>query len=173
MIEKPTKGSPVDAILLAASIFFPLDFVLLTFIVKCPKTCFAKFWQYHSCIYSFSLQILYLLLCSFHGLVSLGVRCICIQLFAVKKRATQPQGLLLLCMYLSLLVSAMQWQIASLAPQVSFILFFDVGLICSVDAILESFVYESSDNFFSTLRLEIKSMKDLEYVMPMHLPAGI
>jgi hypothetical protein len=112
------------------------------------QTCFAKFWQYHSCIYSFSLQILYLLLCSFHGLVSLGVRCICIQLFAVKKRATQPQGLLLLCMYLSLLVSAMQWQIASLAPQVSFILFFDVGLICSVDAILESFIYESSDHFF-------------------------
>ncbi len=37
MIEKPTKGSPVDAILLAASIFFPLDFVLLTFIVNVPE----------------------------------------------------------------------------------------------------------------------------------------
>jgi LMBR1 domain-containing protein 1 len=37
MIDKPTKGSPVDAILLAASIFFPLDFVLLTFIVTRQK----------------------------------------------------------------------------------------------------------------------------------------
>jgi hypothetical protein len=54
--------------------------------------------------------------------VSLGVRCACIQLFAIKKRATQPQALLLLCMYLSLLVSAMQWQIASLAPQVQFLM---------------------------------------------------
>jgi hypothetical protein len=37
MIEKPTKGSPIDAVLLAASIVFPLDFVLLTFIVNAPK----------------------------------------------------------------------------------------------------------------------------------------
>jgi hypothetical protein len=114
MIEKPTKGSPVDAILLASSIVFPLDFVLLTFIVHAPKVL-GEF----PCVCShLVLQILYLLLCSFHGLVSLGVRCICIQLFAIRKRATQPQGLLLLCMYLSLLVSAMQWQILSLAPQV-------------------------------------------------------
>jgi LMBR1 domain-containing protein 1 len=115
MIEKPTKGSPVDTILIAASMVFPLDFVMLTFIVNtqpCPRFPFAHL---HSRLV---LQILYLLLCSFHGLVSLGVRCICIQLFAVKKRATQPQAMLLLCMYLSLLVSAMQWQIASLAPQV-------------------------------------------------------
>jgi hypothetical protein len=33
MIEKPTRGSPVDTILIAASVIFPLDFVLLTFIV--------------------------------------------------------------------------------------------------------------------------------------------
>jgi hypothetical protein len=37
MIEKPTKGSPIDAVLLAASIVFPLDFVLLTSIVNAPK----------------------------------------------------------------------------------------------------------------------------------------
>ena len=34
MIEKPTKGSPVDTILIAASMVFPLDFVMLTFIVN-------------------------------------------------------------------------------------------------------------------------------------------
>jgi hypothetical protein len=36
MIEKPTKGSPVDTILIAASMVFPLDFVMLTLIVNNP-----------------------------------------------------------------------------------------------------------------------------------------
>ena len=36
MIDKPTRGSPVDAILIAASVVFPLDFVLLTLIVTPP-----------------------------------------------------------------------------------------------------------------------------------------
>jgi hypothetical protein len=40
MIEKPTRGSPVDAILIAASSLFPLDFFLLTFIVKPRKILF-------------------------------------------------------------------------------------------------------------------------------------
>jgi hypothetical protein len=117
MIEKPTKGSPVDAILIAASAVFPLDFVLLTLIVN-PKQHSQSVANIQFTLLS---QILYLFLCSFHGLVSLGVRCVCVQLLAVKKRATQPHGMLLLCMYLSLLVSAMQWQIASLAPQVSLV----------------------------------------------------
>jgi hypothetical protein len=71
MIEKPTRGSPVDSILIAASIIFPLDFVLLALIVN-PPPPFAKNLSCH--LHSISDFVFTFVLFSRFGILGCALR---------------------------------------------------------------------------------------------------
>lgn len=87
-----TYFNPTDEILLYFSHWFPLDFIVLGFLV----------------LYAFGSSL--------YGVVSLGLRILCFQIFTLKPRKSQPQALLMLCNVLSHILLAMCTVLLTLAP---------------------------------------------------------
>jgi len=84
--------NPTDEVLLVSSRFFPLDFVLLAFIV----------------LYAFAASV--------YGIAALGIRVLCFNIYTLRSRRSLPQALLVLCNILSHILLALCMVLLTIAP---------------------------------------------------------
>eukprot|EP01137_Pigoraptor_chileana_P033153 Opistho-2@23637 len=93
MIDRTRIVNPLDKIMLLSQKAFPLDYCFFVGIVA------------------------YIVLCTVSGIKNLGVRCLCVKLFAVKRKRTPPQALLFAIMVLMLAVLALSPMLMTILPQ--------------------------------------------------------
>mmetsp|Transcript_31229 Transcript_31229/g.57089 ORF Transcript_31229/g.57089 Transcript_31229/m.57089 type:complete len:542 (+) Transcript_31229:84-1709(+) len=84
--------NPTDEVLLVSSRFFPLDFIILGFIV----------------LYAFAASV--------YGIAGLGIRFLCINIYTLRSRRSLPQALLVLCNILSHILLALCMVLLTIAP---------------------------------------------------------
>jgi len=91
--DKATMPNLIDMIMVKASGFFPLDYII------------------------FMTIGLYMFLACAHGLSRIGIRLLGIQIFKIKRRKTSSQGLLLSSVMLGITALAVSVTLLSIAPQ--------------------------------------------------------
>eukprot|EP00929_Paragymnodinium_shiwhaense_P057259 TRINITY_DN28655_c1_g3_i1.p1 TRINITY_DN28655_c1_g3~~TRINITY_DN28655_c1_g3_i1.p1 ORF type:complete len:572 (-),score=99.97 TRINITY_DN28655_c1_g3_i1:84-1697(-) len=84
--------NPVDELFLKLSRFFPVDFVVL------------------------GVFVLYIFLASLFGIVGLGIRVLCLTMYAIRARKSMPQALLVLCNVLAYILLALCMALLTIAP---------------------------------------------------------
>merc|ERR1712039_691048 len=85
-------GNPADEIFMKLSHIFPADFIVL------------------------SVVVLYIWASSVFGIVSLGIRFLCFNMYALRARKSMPQGLLVLCNVMSHILLALCMALLTIAP---------------------------------------------------------
>lgn len=93
VLASPQYFNPVDHALVLATPRFPLDYAL------------------------FASLVLYLFVAALYGLLTLGVRLLCIRMVRIKQRATSPQGMLVACAILMVTMLALNAELLTLSPQ--------------------------------------------------------
>ena len=96
ILKEPRIHNPIDQILVILHRVFPLDFVLVGFI------------------------IVFFFFCTLNGLKRIQIRCFCMKLYNFSRNHTPPQGLLLGAFLVMLAILAMNVQFLSLAPQYAY-----------------------------------------------------
>ncbi|XP_021342280.1 probable lysosomal cobalamin transporter [Mizuhopecten yessoensis] len=90
-----TLPNPVDMVLVFCQKVFPLDYIM------------------------FSLLVVYLVFCSMSGVRNIGIWFFWLKMYKIRPRRTRPQGILMLCMILMFIMSAINIIIYELTPQYS------------------------------------------------------
>ncbi|XP_060082388.1 probable lysosomal cobalamin transporter [Ylistrum balloti] len=90
-----TLPNPVDMVLVFCQKVFPLDYIM------------------------FSLLVVYLVFCSMSGVRNIGIWFFWLRMYKIRPRRTRPQGILMLCMILMFIMSAINIIIYELTPQYS------------------------------------------------------
>ncbi|KAG2381972.1 hypothetical protein C9374_005764 [Naegleria lovaniensis] len=90
--EENCNFNPLDLLLTYSSIIFPIDYIILGFI------------------------IILFLLASMTALSTIGLRILCIKLYKLKLRSTLPQGLLTSCIFLMFIMLCTSFMLPSFAP---------------------------------------------------------
>jgi len=85
--------NPLDTFLVIISKYFPLDYILLGFIV------------------------VYFYFATLSGIVRMGICLLCVNLFKIKAGGSKPQALLIATGILMFSLLALNWEILTLAPQ--------------------------------------------------------
>lgn len=96
ILKEPRIHNPIDQLLVILHRVFPLDFVLVGFIV------------------------FYFFFCTIKGLKRIQIRCFCMKLYNYSRNHTPPQGLILGAFLIMLAILAMNVQFLSLAPQYAY-----------------------------------------------------
>eukprot|EP01028_Stygiella_incarcerata_P009054 TRINITY_DN4140_c3_g1_i1.p1 TRINITY_DN4140_c3_g1~~TRINITY_DN4140_c3_g1_i1.p1 ORF type:complete len:509 (-),score=102.92 TRINITY_DN4140_c3_g1_i1:254-1780(-) len=118
LLKKSTVFNPLDKLFVALASAFPIDYIVLG-----------------------SVMLLFLV-ASLYGILRVGLRCFCIRLFKMKKRGTQPEGILLTCAILMFIFLVVLIQLGSFAPQYIFFgsqTYHDDGgkkKACALDAVM-------------------------------------
>ncbi|KAI9216714.1 hypothetical protein BC828DRAFT_392967 [Blastocladiella britannica] len=84
-----SPANPIDTVLTLLARAYPLDMVFLASI------------------------LIYLMLCTLHGIQRIGVRILFIKLFTLRSGRTMPQGLLLVSVFLVFTLLALMWEVTS------------------------------------------------------------
>merc|ERR1712228_716545 len=84
--------NPADEIFLRLSRIFPVDFVVL------------------------SIVVLYIFLASLFGIVGIGIRVLCLSMYALRSRKSMPQALLVLCNVMAHILLALCMALLTIAP---------------------------------------------------------
>jgi len=93
VLAYPQIFNPLDTALTVLSAYFPLDYILLGFI------------------------IFYIFFCTLSGIVQIGVRFLWVNLYKVRKGSTPPQGLLMASIILMFGILSLNMELTTLAPQ--------------------------------------------------------
>jgi len=93
VMKIPEIPNPVDLVLTKSAQFFPLDYVIV------------------------ALLVIYVFFATLSGVLNIGIRFLWIKLFALRRGASPPQGLLLTAVILMLAILALNIEITTLAPQ--------------------------------------------------------
>lgn len=96
ILKEPKIHNPIDQLLVLLRRVFPLDFVLVGFI------------------------IIFFFFCTISGLKRIQIRCFCMKLYNYSRRHTPPQGLILGAFLTMLAILAMNVQFLALAPQYAY-----------------------------------------------------
>eukprot|EP00301_Raphidiophrys_heterophryoidea_P003033 c11387_g1_i1.p1 GENE.c11387_g1_i1~~c11387_g1_i1.p1 ORF type:complete len:549 (-),score=149.90 c11387_g1_i1:164-1753(-) len=94
-LNKRTFFNPIDESLIAIHQkgLYPLDYVVIGFLLVATVVC------------------------SLGGMIKLGIRFACIQMFELKPRASSPQGILLMAFHLMFIVLVVNVELLTFAPQ--------------------------------------------------------
>lgn len=84
--------NPLDEIFLRLAKFFPVDFIIL------------------------AVLVLYIFIASVFGIISLGIRCCCFNMYALRARKSMPQATLLLCNVMAFILLALCMALLTIAP---------------------------------------------------------
>jgi len=92
MLKERKIFNPADELFLRLSRVFPLDFVVL------------------------AIFVLYIFLASLFGIVGLGIRVLCLTMYALRIRKSMPQALLVLCNVMAYILLALCMALLTIAP---------------------------------------------------------
>lgn len=84
--------NPIDEIFLRLSKFFPVDFIIL------------------------AVLVLYIFIASIYGIVGLGIRIVCINMYSLRTRKSMPQAMLVLCNVMAHILLALCMALLTIAP---------------------------------------------------------
>eukprot|EP00697_Spironema_sp_BW2_P003946 gnl/Spiro4/15322_TR8233_c0_g1_i1.p1 gnl/Spiro4/15322_TR8233_c0_g1~~gnl/Spiro4/15322_TR8233_c0_g1_i1.p1 ORF type:complete len:528 (+),score=171.83 gnl/Spiro4/15322_TR8233_c0_g1_i1:46-1584(+) len=87
------KFNPLDRLLVASAAFFPLDLILLSGVV------------------------LFLFFCTLSGILRLGISLLFINLWKIRARGTSSHGIIMLAIYMTLVILALNASMLTFAPQ--------------------------------------------------------
>lgn len=92
-LDKAGSSNPLDMGLAKLSGYFPLDFIV------------------------FTVLVCYMFLSTLHGLVMIGVRICCVELYSIAPKRTMPHGILMGSWMVMFVVLTFNFQTLTLAPQ--------------------------------------------------------